>query len=242
MKISDLVYSIWTILKQNFDDGELTQEHILFWVLMNSNAMRAQSIEKGLDISSDVRVFSSVPVLIDTATGRKYSELPASIMVLNKNRGVNYISYNYLMDDNRPAFGSILFNMTTQTKARILYYNEDEKPSATQPYAYVVSLDNQAIKRIYYLGIENINILAVEMGLLVTTDLSNVDINGELDLPDHLIPILTRQILDLGRLALLLPADWKNDGANSLNQQSIPTSKITSVNQQTGTQQQMMEE
>jgi len=59
----------------------------------------------------------------------------------------------------------------------------------------------------------------------------SLDIDQPFEFPQELLPVLKRQILDLGRFILQIPNDLINDGTG-LQSKQIPTQKLISVNEQ----------
>ena len=227
-------YDIYSILRSNFDDTEITLNHIFFWVRIYGDRLRVQHDEK-IDSGLTTLIFSSIPVLIDPVTGRKYIVIPASIYDLDGDSGIEYLSYNYQVDMN--AFTYVTFSRTEPGFAQRLYWTEEEKPSPENPYFY------RAGNNIYLLGLECIDVRFLEAGLKTSVP-ATCSLDDEFVFPPELLPILQRQILDLGRFVLQIPADRTNDSDYSLQNQQIPktkiisTASITDPTQQVQTQQQ----
>ena len=74
----DVCYDIFTILRGNFDDTEITLNHVLYWVQVYGDRLRIQHDEK-IDSGSTISVFNALPVLTEATTGRKYIEIPSDI-------------------------------------------------------------------------------------------------------------------------------------------------------------------
>jgi len=214
----------YTILRQNYDDSKITLNHVIYWVMVVAERLKSQHIEKR-DTGQFLSTFESISVQKDQDTKRKYIELPTGVLSMNLDKGINYISYDYNVDTCTPGFSSVTFKRTTQAKSKILYWNDDEKPSPSNPYFY------RDKDRVYFLGIECIDVNSVEAGLYSTFDpsLTDCDIDEEFNFPQELIPVLQRQVLDLGRFALLIPREAINDGTNDSG--DVPRTKIVSVNE-----------
>jgi len=167
-----------------------------------------------------------VPVNINPSTGRHTFELPVGIYDMPNDGAIKYITYAPHIDTDLPVFGSVVFTRTEPSKARRLYFRDDERPSPSNPYFY---RENSSI---VLLGTEQINVTAIETGLignLNPADLS-MDLDQPFDFPQDLIPILKRQILDIGRFVLMLPKDLTNDGASN-ESKTMPTNKLIGVNE-----------
>ena len=119
------------------------------------------------------------------------------------------------------------FTRTSPSKAARLYFREDEKPLPSNPYFYRVG------DRLYFLGTETLNLSSVELGLKTSFDPTdvNMDIDQDFEFPQDLLPLLKRQILDMGRFVLQVPEDLLNDGSGQVK--PLPTQKLISVNPQT---------
>jgi len=221
-----VVYDLLGDLKQVYDDADLTPFKVYFWVMTFADRLRKQHIEK-IDSGAYVERFD-VTTYIDTTTGRNYFTLPAAIYDFDQDGGIAFITYPPKWDLSLPMFSSVTFTRTTPGKAARLYFREDERPTPANPYFYRLN------DRIYLLGVEEINLTSVEAGLKTTLDPNDltVDIDLAFDFPQDLIPILKRQILDIGRFVLQIPTDKINDGA-AWESKNFPIQKIASVNDPT---------
>jgi hypothetical protein len=219
-----VVYDLLNDFKQIYPDAPFTPFKILFWVLTHADRLRKLHTEK-IDSGAYIYRFDNIPVLVDSTTGRNYFELPANIYDFDGDKAVDYITYHPGIDQSLPAFSSVTFTRTTPAKAARLYFREDERPTPANPYFY------RQNKNIYLLGVEEINITKVETGLKTTLEPASLttDIDVAFDFPQDLLPTLKRQVLDLGRFALQLPADLINDGTAIIDK-AIPTQKLVSVN------------
>ena len=59
----------------------------------------------------------------------------------------------------------------------------------------------------------------------------SINLDDVFDFPEELLPILTRQVLDLGRFVMMIPENRINDGQGDISQGQIPTNKLVSVNE-----------
>lgn len=229
-----IVDDIATDLKQIYDDKQIQKAKIAYWVLMIGNRLKSQHIEKR-DSGAFLHVFTNVPVVVEQSStnpnivkGRKHIVLPTTIYDYNQDRGIEYISYwidDEAFDDCPPEFTNKTFTRTTPKVSHRLYYDEDERPSPSNPYFYRTG------DRVYFLGIEKVNVEEVEIGIYSAFDpLTEIDLDDEFDFPDELVAVLKRQVLDLGRFVLQVPEERKNDGENDVAQNAVPTQKIVSVN------------
>jgi hypothetical protein len=228
-----VLYDLLNDLKQTVDDSQLTPFRIYYWMCIVGDKLKRQHIQK-YDSGAYVTRFDNIPVEVDPVTGRNYFVLPASIYDSDQDGAIDYVIYPPDIDLSLPTFASGNFVRTSVVKAQRLYFRDDERPSPANPYFY------RQGDRVYLLGVEEINLTKIEAGLKVSfgpADLT-VDIDQPWDFPVHLLSILKREIMDLGRFVLMVPQDLENDGKN-FDTKAMPTQKLISVNSdQQQTQQQ----
>jgi len=229
-----VVYDILNDLKQVYDDADLTPYKVFYWVLVHADRLKKQHIEK-----RDSGAYSTpfiLSVSVEPDNGRNYFTLPASIYDIDKDGGIDYITYAPSIDLSLPTFSSVKFTRITPSRSRRLYFREEETPAPSNPYFY------RQGDRIYLLGVEQINITEIEVALKLSFDPTDatIDLDDEFDFPSDLIPILKRQILDMGRFVLNIPRDAINDGAG-FDSKVMPTQKLISVNSPDLQQQQIEE-
>ena len=159
--------------------------------------------------------------MTEANTGRKYIEIPSGIYDKDGDSGIVYLSYSYSVDPN--AFSYVTFSRTQPSYVQRLYWTNDERPAPDNPYFYRIG------NRVYLLGLECIDVNFIEAGLKTTLVAEVCDLDDEFVFPPELIPILQRQVLDLGRFVLQIPADRTNDSDYSLQNQEIPKTKIIST-------------
>jgi len=84
---------------------------------------------------------------------------------------------------------------------------------------------------VYFLGVERISLDSVEVGLFSTFDPTTPpNLDEEFNFPNELIPVLQRQVLDIGRFVLQIPAERINDANMDYGASNIPKTKLISVN------------
>jgi len=218
-----VVYNLLNSLKQIYDDASLTPFKVFFWVMTLADQLRYQHIVKS-GTGAFVYKFD-VDVEVDSVTGRNFFTLPAGIYDMQDDGAIQYITYSPEADMSLPLFASVTFTRTSPEKAARLYFREDEKPKPQNPYFY------RQNEKIFLLGVEEINITSLEVGLITSLNPADltIDIDTPLDLPAHLLPILERRILDLGRFVMSVPNDKLNDGSG-WESKNMPTQKLVSVN------------
>jgi hypothetical protein len=224
--LRQVVYDLMGDFKQLYADAEFTPYKILYWVLVHADRLRKEHILK-IDSGAYTYPFI-VNVLVDPINGRNYFELPAAIYDMDGDEGVDYICYDPAIDMDLPTFASNTFNRTTPERAVRLYFRDEETPSPSNPYFYRLN------SRIYLLGTEQINLTSLEVGLKTTLNPNDVDmdIDQPFDFPQDLIPLLKRQVLDLGRFVLQIPRDLTNEGI-PISNKGMPAQKLVSVDPQT---------
>jgi hypothetical protein len=222
MKWRNIVYDSWTNLKQNFDDADISLAQVKYWVGVAANRLLMQHIEKR-DSGAFKTRYESVPIQIESGTGYKYIELPKNIIDFNRDGGVDYMSYVPIDSDCTPPFTWVMFQRTSASAVRILYYTEEETPSPDNPYFYRIG------NNLYLLGLECVDVLDLELCVYQTIDPSECNFDDEMEFPDELVAILQRYILDIGRFVLSVPkGSVVNDGNN--NTAEVPSQKLMSVN------------
>jgi len=227
-----IVDDIEVDLKQNFDDQQITKAQIAYWTIIVANRLRSQHIEKRSS-GAFLTTFAEIPVLVSDVVGdnlvryRKYFDLPDCIYDFNEDKGIAYISYSVdpELPDDLPPLTQVNFARTTPAALKSIYMNPDTKPDEKNPYFY------RSSGRIYLLGLDCIDIDYVEVGLYLTIDpVTEIDLDEDFEFPEELLSVLKRQVLDMGRFALLIPNERINDGNDSTPSNRVPTNKLVSVN------------
>lgn len=222
-KLRQIVFDLLRMFKQVYDDSDITPYQMAYWVIVHADRLRKLHIEKR-DTGEYISIFD-VSVSIDAA-GRKYITLPLRIYDMDMDRAIDFIAYEMLVGNNVPTYAIQTFSRTTPAKAKRLRYREEEMPSSANPYFYRIG------DKAYLLGVEHLTLPTVEVGLITTLDPADVDLDLDqaFDFPQDLIPVLQRQIMDLGVFALTMPRDLNNDGTGDAATPVAPR-KLTSVNE-----------
>jgi hypothetical protein len=232
MTLRNIVFDIETILKQNIDDYKISFNQLLYWTLVYANRLKQQHIEK-TDSGLFISVFENVEV--KKSGNKKYIELPEYIFDMNKDSGINYISYASDDTDCLPPYNMITFTRTTHSAVQVLYYTDEEAPATDNPY-FIVEKD-----RIILLGIECIDIPFLEIGIFSSFNIDDYfdglkTLDENFAFPEQLLSILQRQVLDIARFGLMIPREIKNDGNNIIDEQ-VPKQKILPVSEENQQQQ-----
>lgn len=211
------------ILKQHFDDREITFAQALWWVILAADRLKMLHIAK-----RESGAFMTTFV-VDTQgdadlNDRRFISLPAQIYDMDLDAGVDYMAYFVQGEDKHLT--RIQFYRTSPAQARSQSGNPDRKPSPRNPHYY------REGNRLYLLGVTS-DVEKVEIGLFLTLpDITAVDIDQEIPFPAELMLILQRNVMEIGRWALTLPAAKLNNTASERNQPVLPTDpgKTVSVN------------
>jgi len=233
-----VIYDIEKTLKKNFDDADITLNQILYWVMVVANKIRLQHT---MDTNTDMftSTFCPVPIQKDDK-GRKYIDLPSSIMSLPNNAGVVSMSYN--IDTNcckGPAFAQTFFEPVNYGDVQHLYLDEYTKPSAKNPYFYRVGdkVNGVDVNRLYLLGLECVDAVDLEIALKTTLnpkELCNLD--EEIPVPDELIQMLITEVLELGRFGMMIPEERVNVGDDDSEIDTYRSPKVPTPQEYTQTQ------
>jgi hypothetical protein len=200
-----VVHDIWTMLKQQYDDADITLTHATYWCSVVANRLLSQHIEKR-DSGAFLTVYNNLPVLIEQGTNYKYITLPQNIFDFDRDDGVHILSYNASIDCV-PPFASVKFTRTTPAGVIRLHWTQEEKPTPDNPYFYRIG------NNLYLLGLENIAAPTLEGAFFQTISPYPLDLNENFPFPDELITVLQRYVFDLGRFVIQMPKDNTNDGA-----------------------------
>lgn len=236
-----VAYDLEKSLKKTFDDADITFAQIVYWVMVVANKLRAQHYPiTNTDLFTST--YSSVTIQKDIK-GRKFIDLPTQIIDLPFQKGVNYICYNIEDNDecNGYSFAQIFFQPTFSKQVQHLYLDEYTKPKPENPYFYRVgqTVDDVSVDRLYLLGIEKSPITTLEISILSTLNPNRLpSLDDEIPLPDELVLDVITQVLQLGRMILMIPDERENDGADEAKG-SVP--QVPGMRQQAQAQQQQQE-
>lgn len=227
---------IQTSLKQMYDDADISIPLVVYWMHVFGDRLRMLHIGK-YSSGAFLQRFKSVAVERDDADPYPFIELPQRVYDYDKDKGIDYITYTYSVSvGGEPVLGSVKFHRTTPSGLEALYMREEERPSPSNPYFYRIG------DRSYLAGIERINVSTVEVGLYNTFDPNifsdaTFSLDNVFDFPEHLLPLLRREILEMGRFVLLVPDNVNNDGSGQDNPKAIPSGQM--LNQPISTAQNM---
>ena len=230
-----IVYDIIEDLKQSFDNRLIGVQQVLFWTTAVANKLKYQHIDKQLKKGSWIsgkylNIFTDIPINTPTVNtnpnlvaGRKYIQLPADVMDLEYENGVEYISYDMgKAGCGQPPFTMVTFSPTTPGQAQNLYGDPYTSPSPKNPYFYRVK------DILYLLGLENVNVKELEIGIYTYANPQLIcNLDDEVEIPEHLLEQLKRTVMDLGVFSLKIPSERTNTGSDILK---VPASLQQQVN------------
>jgi len=229
--LRQLVSSVDIQLGQVPDDEKIPTNQLYLWGMWLANkymSYKYQAADSGayLTIMPEVTVVkASATTTPDIIAGEKYVVLPRNVLDLDLDRGIEYITYSrndYPPNVDLGVMGR--FTRINATKARKLYYSKYETPSASNPYWY------RHNNYVGFLGIRNINISTVEMGLITSFDpFVTHSIDENLDVLSEFGDEIFKDMVELGRFALLIPEDRTNEGSYNPGGEA-PRERVTSVN------------
>lgn len=219
-------------LRQNFDDKRIQVAQIAYWVIIVGNRLKAQHIQKRSS-GAFLTTFAEIPVTVSEITGenlvryRKYFDLPKCIYDFNNDEAIHYITYSVVPELRHalPPITQVKFSRTTPAALKSLYMHPYTIPEPKKPFFY------RSGQRIYLLGVECVDIKNVEVGLFLSIPpVTEIDLDEVFDFPEELIFVLKKNVLDMGRFALMMPQERVNDGDDATSTNQVPTNKLTSVN------------
>lgn len=224
-----------TTFKKTFDDKDISLMQVIYWIQIVANRLRRSHMERH-DTGLFLSVFSPIKIQQDSKLkDRKFIDIPKTIIDLDNEKGVSYITYNFETNCccEGPAFSQVFFQPTTPQKSWILQLSPFTKAKPDRPYFYRIGdtvsdgVTDVKVNRIYFLGIECVDVKDVEIGLMIGLDPTDVcDLDEEVPVPDSLMQTLITEVLSLGRFAFLIPKERINDGSDN----AIPSQQAAVTN------------
>ena len=218
----EVAYSVLESYKKVHDDSTVQLSQIIFYIQIIINRLRQEN-KDDIGISRYLTRFCSIPVYTDKdCKNQKYIDLPTDIMDMDNEKGVQYITYNHETGSccTGSNFQQVQFQPTTPAESWRLTMDEYEAPSPKQPYFYRVTGINGCdnVDRLYFLGLDCIDITDVEIGVVCSQSASKVcDLDTEIPLPDWLVEDLLTRVMNLGRFILIPPQERLNEGSDTTN-------------------------
>lgn len=224
-------YDLLSSLNKMFDDADIRLSHVLYWISVVSNRINVDQFLKtntGLYTST----FSNLPIMTDSS-GKKYIDLPADIMDLTNENGIEMLTY--CADECNPyPFTKVFFQPTRMSEAFMLYMDEYTTPAADNPYFYRVGdkVDSVKVNRLYLLGIECIEVRCLDIAIRGSINPATIcDLDDEIPIPNERIEELMTAVLQLGRFVMMIPNENVNQGADSARPAEIPSAPETNPEQ-----------
>lgn len=204
-------------LRQVFDDRKTTFNQVVYWIQVVSNRLRYLRLNKrSADTGIYLNIFSNIE--IKTSGNKKYIELPADIIEIDKDGGIEYIAYSPEQEDNCDDNLYIQFERTNPSSVQSLLRIPVRSPKPSSPFFY------RASDRIYLLGIECVEVKDLEIGLHTSVNPKNIcDITEEVPIDNSLEEALITRVISLCRFGLMIDEERKNDGSDNIAEQSNKT-------------------
>jgi len=227
-----MAYDILTQLKKNFDDTDITLNHVIYWIQVTVNKIRkVDMVENDRKSGAYRSVFSPVTIKIDQdLKRRKYVDIPTQIMDLRYEGGVEYMTFNLeTCCCAGPEFAQVRIWPTTPGKALRLYGDAYEKPKPDHAYFYRVGdkINGVSVNRFYFMGIECIDVTDIEMGLYTALNPSDVcNLTDEVPIAEDLVQKVMLEVLSVGRFMMLVPKDRINDGEDMTQAPQVEVPQI----------------
>jgi hypothetical protein len=214
----ELSYSIQEQIKNTHDDSEVSIPQIVFWIRLVQNQIISQTVGGRKQTNHYLQYFNNVKVYEQAGTKRKYSVLPQAIVDIDKDGGIETVSFTQSTFTNSKESLSASFERVTPSKVQVLYEDTFRKPAPNNVkfFRTAITHSGEVEKVLMYLGLECLSIPAVDMFLHVS---SEVDINCDLDKETGLSPgneaVLYYEVLKLAKHSYMIISDMKNDGSDT---------------------------
>ena len=228
---------------QFFDDQKISDAQLEMWILgwgdvLCRNHLAQQTPWDQGRSGFFLRTFVQNILLDDTGEFtdgnplcRKYIALPQSIYDFHSDAGVDYMCYyggTTPCTNCPPPFTKIMFTRTTPMLMNAIGRTEYERATPKNPYFY------REQDRLWLLGLETSPLAfvsKVELGLLTTLpSFLSVDPDDDLRIPEHLLPLVKRYVLEEVRINLGLPGTKLINDATENPEMVKPLGPLQSVN------------
>jgi hypothetical protein len=234
MTYRQAIFAIKGGLKSVFDDSDISNARIAFFIGVASNEIIATHVSENDRRGAFLSIFDEIKVNEDSK-GRKYINIPCGILNTFKDGGVEYISYNFeTCCCEGPGYAQVNFQRTTAGELQTIYGDEAEKPSSKNPYFYLVGgmVNGVNVNRAYLPGLECVKVKDVQAGLFCSIDPSTMcDLDGVLPVPSEYESRLIKDTVRLISAMYGINEDATNDGSDSSESPSIPMEQQQQVNE-----------
>lgn len=232
MTFRQTAYAIQESFKKAYDDSDIQIPLILYYISVVANSINARELKQGRRSGKHLSVFTNVPVILHPELGLYYLDLPESIVNMNWDAGIEFITYNIeSCCCLGPAWAQVSADPTTAGQLRSIYGDPVEKPSEKQPYYYYIGVEVNGVKgfRVFLAGPECINLRDVQVGLYSPVDPTPCDLDQPIGINDEFQEELIKTVIEMIRWVQLVPDMNVNDGADN---QSIPQTPMPQVQPQ----------
>ena len=218
---------VLSTLQQKFSDRKITFDQVNYWVQVVSNRLIYQRLAKR-EANTGRYLVSFYGVEVTVTQNRKYITLPAPIVDLEEDMGIDYITYPADVNDNCDLpLGEVTFERCMPHEVKSLYALPIRKPSPSQPF---FCREGNVLR---LLGLELISVPTLDIGihmLISPANMLNIDNESLLDLTQE--AVLIPQVISLCRFGFLIPqerelnaSDDTATGKNNTALASVPISE-----------------
>ena len=196
-------YSLLEKFKQLNDDSKISLSLAVFYLQIAANNIRYRHA-KNLLTGSYLTIFDTVNVI--KVANYSYITLPAAIMDLPNDTGINFIAYQL---DDACDYLTVMFTRTEASKAWRLHGNPYDVPSPKNPYFY------RAGNKIYLLGLSCIDIDKLIVGLYLSVDINTVcNLDTVIPVDDQHAEYVLIEAEGLMRFGYAINPERMNDGTD----------------------------
>lgn len=225
-----LVNAVLESMKESRDDADLKRDVVIFWTQVEVNRLRGERFSKRLVQSGEyLSHFYGVQVKNDGV--RKYAEMPSGIIDVERDNGINLVTYHLADYDYCDYPYDVPFENTSPAKLWALKAIPLRNFTPTRPFRA------REGNKLFLYGIENISVESIDMWLYTTVSTTHkVDLDEQVELSGEQISVLIARIYNLARFAALMPNDKTNNGSDG-NTQQVAKTALSQTQVQEETQQ-----
>lgn len=215
-----MAYSIQTAIKQNFDDLSVEINQIVYWITLIAKRARFDKIKKN---RSDAYLvyFPDIPLKIDSVTGRKYAELPATIVDLDNDFGIKTVTFCTDDSDMCEEPLSYSFSRTQAGRVGALYGNPYRRPSSKNVYYFRAKYRIEGALKdvIFFLGLECLDVNCVDMYIYADESSDFIcNLDEDINVSPEMEQIIYYEVINLAKSGFIISSDRQNDGSDEQSQ------------------------
>lgn len=204
-----VTYSVLQSTKEWKDDSDVRRNTVIFWTQVIANRLIQQRlVKRKINSGEYLTHVGQIAVLQDGR--RKYAIMPSDIIDIENDNGIHQVTYRLDDFDYCHSPMDVPFEKTSPAKVWSLMAIPIRSPKPSAPKMAREST------RLYLYGIEQVNVLWIEMWIYTAIDpVHLVDLDEEIPLAEDQIEILINKVMAMARFAILLPNDKTNDGGDN---------------------------